>query len=247
MKRIFNILLFCIISITLSSACDSLKNNKQISNKNMKNIEFIPQIFHDVELSLYSHKEYPCTPRYPEVLFEPNFILINIPQKIIYKYYNISTTPIIPACAIIAISGKRELKYHHLSTSVVHIKKVDQDTIYSGEVVDPNLKYEYPEPHPRHQEREKERIIKIQEAQKYSDKELDDGNLVVADVLNINILEYINMPFSSGRYEIYLSAFNLESNRVIVDIIIENDERSIDEVTNNHNTTITDEEDLPEI
>jgi hypothetical protein len=106
----------------------------------MKNISFIPKEFHEIELDLYNHKKYACTPGYPEDLFSSNIILINTPQKIIYKYSNEEITGIIPMCAIFAISQKRGLKYDHLSTKVIHIRKMNQDTIYLGEIVDTNLK-----------------------------------------------------------------------------------------------------------
>ena len=218
MKIIFNTLAFCLFSITCLSTCNNSKNYNPITTENMKNIEFIPKEFHDVELDLYDHKEYPCTPGYPEVFFESNIILINIPKKIIYKSCNVP--PIIPLCAIFAISQKRALKYNHLSTEVIYIKRVDQKIIYSGEIVDPNLKYEHPIYPPNYYEEEEKREKLIKEAQTYSDEELDEG-LIIGNAMNINLLEYVDIPLSSGKYEIYLSCCGLESNRAFVEIVIE--------------------------
>jgi hypothetical protein len=59
----------------------------------------------------------------------------------------------------------------------------------------------------------------VNDAQKYSDLELDEG-LIGGDAMNINLLEYVDLPFIGGRYEIFVSCYNLESNKVVVEIII---------------------------
>jgi hypothetical protein len=193
-----------------------------MQTNNMENIKFIPKEFRDVELNLYNHKKYPCTPHYTEDLFASSIILINIPKKIYVYQYNKEIKEIkqvIPMCAVFAISQKRALKYEHLSTPKIHIRKVDQDITYSGEIVDPNLKYEYLVYPPGYEEAQKKKIEMIKEAQKYSDEELNDG-LIAGDAMNINLLDYVDMPFIAGRYEIFISCYNLESNKTYVEIIM---------------------------
>lgn len=217
-KNTFYILIFWLFSITSSLAGDSLTSNT--STDMMINIKFIPKEFHDVEFGLAGGDRYPCSPGYPDTYFESSNIHINIPKQIIYKRINNLNTPVIPLCAVFAISEKRALKYNYLSTKVVHIRRVDQDRVYSGKLIDRWLASQHLVPHPREREENRRLKQRVQEAQKYSDDELDGGR-IWAYPLNINILEYINIPFSSGRYEIYLSAFNIESNKATVEIIVE--------------------------
>jgi hypothetical protein len=66
---------------------------------------------------------------------------------------------------------------------------------------------------------EKERQQRIEEAQKYSNAELDEGQ-ASGNFFNLNLMDYVVMPFESGIYEIYLSFSGLESNRVKVEIVI---------------------------
>lgn len=213
--------LFCLLSVCLFSIialCESRSCPKKGNQNKMGNTQFISKEFGYVELDLYNYKKYPCTPGYPEDLFNSNIILINVPQKIIYKSYDKETIPIIPMCAIFAISQKHGLKYDHLSTKKIYIKRVDQDTIYSGEIIDPNLKYEHPIYPPGYMGDENKRLEMVNEAQKYSDHELDEG-LIGGDAMNINLLEYVDLPFIAGQYEIFVSCYNLESNKVVVEII----------------------------
>jgi hypothetical protein len=119
-----------------------------------------------------------------------------------------------------AVSLKRGLKYAHLSAQMLHIRKLGEETVYSGEIEDKNMKYEYPDYPPYYEEEEKERQSMIEEAQKYSDEELDQPEIGGANYINVNLMEYVDIPFEAGEYEIYLSFSGIESNHTTVEIII---------------------------
>ncbi|MBF0576888.1 hypothetical protein [Dysgonomonas sp. GY617] len=187
----------------------------------MKNIHFIPKEFNEIKLGYYETKESLGSPQLPGQVMTINKIIINTPNKILYTAKNESITPVIPVCVAYIISLKRGLKYNALSAKMLHIRNLNEKTVYSGEIVDQDLQYEYPEPNPYHEEKEKERIARVEEAQKYSDEELEQPGLAGANYINVNLMKYVNIPFKPGKYEVYLSFCGLESNRTIVEIIEE--------------------------
>jgi hypothetical protein len=208
-----------LFSITALCACNSLSRaGLQKKSEQMKNIHFIPKEFNEIKLGHYETKENYCSPTFFNGTITLNTITVNTPEKIVYKLHNDNFIPIIPICAAYMVSLRRVFKYNKLSARMLYIRKLGEETVYSGEIVDKNMKYEYPEPDPRQREREREKEQKVEEAQKYNDDELNEGQ-AIGGYMNINLMEYIDIPFNAGRYEIYLSFCGLESNHTIVEIV----------------------------
>ena len=214
MKRL---IAFFLTSLFFTTAfCQTSKNISK-----MQTIQFIPEEFHDVKLGHYESSANNCTPHYPYFEFQLlNEIAINAPEKIIFNFSNGDIIPVIPICGAYIITLRRGAKYAHLSTQMIHIRKIDEGTVYSGGIIDKNLEYEHPALPPDHLQQQEERARRIEEAQKYSDKELDEGQ-ASGSAMNINLLEYVDMPLTPGSYEIWLSFNGLESNRVIVEIVFQ--------------------------
>lgn len=185
----------------------------------MKNISFVPKEFNDIKLGYYETKKTNCSPIFLNEMRTINSITIAVPQEIICNLNNEKFDPVIPVCVIYSISLRRGLKYSNLSAKSLHIRKLDDETIHMGEIVDKDMQYEYPEPDPYENEKEKERMIRVEEAQRYSDEELEQPGLAAVNYMNINLMEYIDIPFEPGKYEVYLSFLGLESNHAIVEII----------------------------
>lgn len=193
--------------------------NPPKQKKKMKPIEFIPKEFNDVELDYPESGENPCSPiSFYEISI--NTIVINTPQTIICRVSQEGFTPIIPVCGICSISSRRADKYDYLSAKVLHIRKTDQDTIYSGKLYDKRPPVDLVIEDPMTPEEEYEREREREEAKKLSDEELDTGS-GWGDYINVNLMEYIEMPFLPGKYEIYMSFWGLESNHTIVEIVME--------------------------
>jgi hypothetical protein len=186
---------------------------------NIDTIKFIPEEFNDIELGYYCTRENSCSPKFSIGMIPVNTITVNIPQKIIYKMKDENFEPIIPVCIAYMISERRGYKYSTLPRQILHIKKVGEESIYSGEIVDKDESLIIVPPNrdmviKQHKER-------VKEAQKYSDEELDQGQQqATGGYMNVNLLEYIDISLQSGKYEIHLSFCGLESNRMIVEIVI---------------------------
>jgi len=209
-----------LISI-LFSCCSAVIKKQSQKIKNMENIQFIPKEFNDIKLGYYETEENCCSPAWISEMRTINSIIINTPQKIICDMNKEDFVPVIPVCATYSVSLRRGFKYHNLSAKMLYIRKIDDGAIYFGEIVNKDIQYfEYPEPDPYDEEKEKKRLAMVEEAQKYSDMELDQGQLG-GGYLNINLMEYVDMPFLPGKYEVWLSFCGLESNHTIVEIIAE--------------------------
>jgi hypothetical protein len=118
------------------------------------------------------------------------------------------------------IRERRGLKYAHLSTPTIHVRKMGEETWYSGEIVEIySGTLEHPDLPHNYYEEEAKRQQRIKEAQKYTDEELDENiGQSSGSAININIVNLVNISFEQGIYEIYVSMFGLESNRVKVEI-----------------------------
>ena len=209
-------LLFFFVFMLMQGATISCQTVKK--TKNMKNIEFIPQEFNIVKLGFYETSETVSFLQFSEGI-PMNTITISTPQKIICNTNDKYFVPVIPVCAVYIVSLKRGLKYSYLSAKMLHIRNIYEETIYSGEIVDKNMEYEHPIYPPNYEEEEKERLARVEEAQKYSDEELDMPGLFEGNFINVNLMDYMDIPFQTGVYEIYLSFSGLESNRVEVEIV----------------------------
>jgi hypothetical protein len=215
-----------ILSLIALLACQSKTAHCQIiKTTNMDTIEFFPKEFHQVKLNLNNRTENICTPYYPHnALKMPyNQLFINVPEKIICKAA--CNSLIIPMCSASMIRARRAAKYGNFSTPIVHVRKIGEDTWVSGEVVRPDDD-DYLELPPDHEEVEKRRQQIIQDAQKYTDEELDERvGQSFGSAINVNVADYIDIQFEDGIYEIYLSMFGLESNRAKVEIIFQKNKK----------------------
>jgi len=182
-------------------------------------IEYNPKEFHEVKLGYFEQGENSCTPYYPDTWAVKNQVAINSPKTITYIDEDNCTT--IPLCGIYMIPERRGLKYAHLSTPIIHVKKENEETWQTGEIIDPKKKSNFSTERPESEEEEAKRQQAIKDAQKYSDDQLypKEGSSS-GSTFNVNLVEYINMLFEAGIYELYVSMFGLESNRVKVEIII---------------------------
>lgn len=202
-----------LILVAQHSFCQTQK-----TNNNMQAIQFIPKAFHDVKLGLDHNVIHSLTPYYPETDdVMKNEIAINIPQKIIFNPKGDEFTPIIPLCAYFVITSRRGLKFIDQIALLIHIKKTTEEEWFSGEIIYDD---EDELPDDEADREEKRRQERIKEAQKYTLEELEDGQ-AGADAINVNILDYVKTPLTSGFYEVYMSRSGLESNRMQVEIVFE--------------------------
>src|SRR5690554_3339537 len=221
-KLLFSLILWMLAA---SSSCQTLKQDSVMP---LPAIRFIPESFNDLEFGNFHDGRNPCSPMYPKkaTSYLLNELLINVPEKVILP----STVPldhikpIIPVCIASVFTARRGYKYAHLSDEFFYIRKVDSDEWHKGRVY-----YVFwdegeipgPGPTPEQMEKEeKELQAKIAEAQQYSDDDLNVGSFS-GEYLNLNLMQYVDMPFEPGVYEIYYSVLGLESNRVQVEIVFE--------------------------
>jgi hypothetical protein len=233
-RKISNKTHFFLIGMTLlCSASSTISSQTNNTESKMQIIEFIPKEFHDVKLGYYENTSNPCTPYHSLRLSESllNKIAINIPEKIIYNL-NLSDnifTPVIPVCGAYFITERRSAKYIQQLAKMLYIRKMGEEKWYSGKIVDRGEEVILEDgttvfwgpsvSPPLSEEGERKRSELLKTAPTYSDEELNEGE-GSGDFININLLEYIDMPFEAGIYEIYLSFCGLESNHVEVEIII---------------------------
>ena len=208
--------------LTASTSCQTLKQDSAMP---VSTIQFIPETFNDLELGFLSSDFNPCSPMYPESAISQlrNELRINAPKRIIYNLKKSGDTvrPVIPVCLASVITLRRTYKYPNLSEEVLFIRRTDSDSWFSGKVFDETLEDGTPivQP-PWQQEMEEEKQKRIEEAQSYSEEELDEGQ-AGGEYRNLNLMQYVDMPFKPGVYEIYYTLKGLESNRVQVEIVFE--------------------------
>ena len=99
---------------------------------------------------------------------------------------------------------------------MVNIRKIDSDKWCSG-VLTEQQKDELVEIPPHLEGEELAVQEESKKAQKYSDNELDTGEQMNG-AMAFDLHEYIDVILEEGEYEIYVSTFGLESNRVTVKI-----------------------------
>ena len=209
-----------LLTSILFSCCSSVSKKQSQKIRGVENIQFIPKEFHDIELGYYETEENLCSPKFTDGIIPLNTISINTPQKIIVNSSNENFTPSIPVCVAYMVSLRRGLKYNHLSTRILYVKQLSESITYLGEFIDKDMQYEHPILPPGYEDAEKKRLAMVEEAQKYSDMELNQGQSG-GGYMNINLMEYVDMPFLPGKYEVWISFCGLESNHAIVEIIAE--------------------------
>jgi|SRR5690554_39894 len=221
-KLLFSLMLWM---LSASTSCQTLKRDTVMS---IPTTRFIPETFNDLELGHFHDGRNPCSPLYPKkaTRYLLNEILINVPEKVILPIsaYGECITPIIPVSTAAVYTALRGAKYAHLSEEVFYIRKADSDEWFIGKVLYEEWdEGEIPGPSPSPEELEKKREIRekeIAEAQQFLDDELNEGS-ASGEYRNLNLMQYVDMPFEPGVYEIYYSALGLESNRVQVEIVFE--------------------------
>jgi hypothetical protein len=184
------------------------------NNKNMNTIKFIPATFENIDFESVRTEMCPCSPNFPHEINEVNILKINVPEKI---FFHSLDEKIIPVCIAYSISILRDLKYHNYSKEIFHIKPENGKIAYSGEFFDKRAAHKTPYIPIDTSEYERQRI---NDAQKLSDAELDEG-AYSRGYLNVNALDYVPIPIKSGKYEVWVTYYGLESNHVFVEIFME--------------------------
>jgi len=194
------------------------------SEVKMKGITFVPEMFNSFDVNQYDiSTENACTERLETA--ETDTIQLYAPKEIIFDASAPGFAPAIPVCGNYMLSHGWHLKYHYLPEDMLYIRRVGEDKWHSGKI-DRELRlykkfgvHQHPAPRPNQEAEEKllERLRK--EAQNVTDellKYLSGG----ASGRNFteNLLDYVDIPLSSGVYEIYMSCYNIKSNKVKVKI-----------------------------
>ena len=219
---------YLIIALLLALAsCGQILEIKK--NKNMKTIKFIPEKFENIDFESMEREMCPCSPNYPERLSEMNALKINVPKKIFFHRLDEKLDPVFPICIAYSKSVLRELKYHDFSERTIHIKPENGDFEHSGNYFDKSTVNKTPIDMNSLLTAEglQQRQQRIEEAQKLSDDELNKGTYS-GGYLNVNALDFVSIPIKSGKYEIWVTYYGLESNHTIVEIIIEGEVKAHD-------------------
>lgn len=211
-------LIFCTIIL-----CSSTFNERIIlKKKHMYKIEFIPKEFENIVCGNTTCEPNLCSPKLGKIPVSE--IKINAPDQMICfidkEEKNLSdkksVKPYLPVCLNEIISQKRAYKYYKQSEKTVHIRKIGSERWFIGVVQEEIIENSIPQP-----DWEEEEAIyqeEIRKAQSYSDSELDE-DIGFGGCMNLDVLQYVDFTFETGKYEIFISAFGLESNRVIVEVI----------------------------
>jgi len=151
-----------------------------------------------------------------------NILKINVPEKIFFHSLDEKFIPVLPVCIAYSKSFLRELKYHNFSKQTLHIKYENGDIVYFGDYFNKRVANRTPTDMNSFLTDEglQQRQQEIEEAQKLSDEELNEGTYS-GGYLNVNALDYVQIPIKSGKYEVWVTYYGLESNHVFVEIFIE--------------------------
>lgn len=189
------------------------------SNKDMNAVQFMPKIFENIDFERVETEMCPCSPNYPHGLNGMNALKINVPKKI---FFHSEDKKFIPICIAYTKSTLRELKYHNFSEKMIHIKPKSGKVVYSVKYFDKKSADKIPDISVEEIEYWQERSSELQNL---SDDELNRtfvfGNILnvyYGGYLNINALDYVNLPIISGKYEIWVTYYGLESNHMIIEI-----------------------------
>lgn len=202
-------------------------------------IEFSPKSFHEVDVN-YTSDVYKCSPYFNHKLrlfevvgidgntrlldidlkpYSINTLQISAPQKIIFKDAAMKREELVfPVCIFNTISNLRKLKYHDKEMEL-HLRNMENDNkgkILSGFIYDTTSGEKISSPWS--DEMEEQQKQKIEKALKLTDKELDNSSYY-AEYCNINLLAYIDLPVLTGKYEVWITYYGLESNHLTVKLI----------------------------
>lgn len=219
----YALIYFCMMF--LSSIWNGNTSTVQLNRqqKIMNKIKFIPNEFQNMECGYRSVVPNPCTPQFENGTIG---IKINGPhQMICYAIISdnpatrATVPPYLPICISYKITKKRQYKYYKDSDMVVYIKNKKDEHWNSGVVHYEDGGDNIPSPEEEGDNRKIQEEIK--NAQNYSEDMLDNSPHFGA-AMNLNVLEYVDMPLKAGEYEIYLTNFGLESNHITVEVVIKN-------------------------
>ncbi len=187
------------------------------NNKNMNLTKFIPAKFENINFESMETEMCPCSPNFPHELNEVNTVKINVPEKIFFHSLDEEAIPVLPVCIAYSKSYLRGVKYCYFSQQKIHIKHENENIVYSADYYDKSTVNKIPN---ISIEEEEGRQKETKEAQKLSDKELDESPYS-RGYFNINALDYVQLPIKSGKYEVWVSYYGLESNHAKVEITLQ--------------------------
>lgn len=199
--------------------------NLYLNGDDMMNlIHFEPDSFNKLKFNwndyIWDENENECCNQISEV----NKISINLPSKI-YLNNDIKGTIPVPICISYYITEKRIYKYSETEYELsLNIKPNDDNKtgwlkypIAKKEIIDYAMQ-EMIELPPNYEEEKKERDLLIKKYKSLPDSELDDG-YVYGGNITFNISDYINFPLFQGKYEVFVSRNNIESEHKLIEII----------------------------
>ncbi|WP_455623831.1 hypothetical protein [Parabacteroides sp.] len=209
-----------VISLILLLHCSCISKK----NKEMSNIEFVPAEFQKVNVN-FSEEENECSPYYGSDSYRINILEINAPEKILIKDLDVAgDTVFFPVCIFSSVSDLRALKFEN-DKMWVYIKDKDAagaETILSGLVYEKEVSPDDVLLPSWQDEIERQHKKDVAEAIKLTDKELDNSPYS-PERLTINLLDYVDFPVQSGKYEVWVTYCNLKSDKRVVEIIIGNE------------------------
>lgn len=209
------ILLFIIFFCTFCFSGENLMNK----------IQFEPNEFNDLPYNwnnyIWDENENTCCNQISEV----NKISINLPSKI-YVNNNIVQQMPVPICISYYITEKRIYKYSEKEYELTLYIKQQLDEkktewlkypVEKKEFIDYSMQ-EITALSPDFEAEENERNMLIKQYKSLSDRELNDG-YVYGGNITFNISDYINFPLEQGKYEIFITRNNIESEHKIIQVI----------------------------
>ncbi len=167
---------------------------------------FYPENFNNLQLSYHIDINSNCHPNINHKIG----CLINVPKEI-YHYPETDSTTIIPICSSAYYTRKEDiLKQGNIVE--IFIKNIQSNKTYKGTVdfdgrdvlgyTDSKEVLYYPQT-------KKERNIKA--------SEIPEGKMCTR-AFNINALDFVDMPYEAGNYEVYVKRAGYESNHMKVTI-----------------------------
>ncbi len=191
----------------------------------MNKIQFEPNEFNALPYNwnnyIWDENENACCNKISEV----NKISINLPSKI-YVNNNIVQQMPVPICISYYITEKRIYKYsekeYELTLYIkqqLDVKKTEwfKYPVEKKEFIDYSMQ-EITALSPDFESEENERNMLIKQYKSLSDRELNDG-YVYGGNITFNISDYINFPLEQGKYEIFITRNNIESEHKIIQVI----------------------------
>lgn len=194
----------------------------------MYKIKLVPDEFQNRECGYRSVVPNPCTPRFEE---GETGLRINGPRQMIrYKIpsdnqaASVVVRPYLPICFSYKITTKRLYKHDKDSDIVIYIKNKKDEHWSSGVVRYEDEGNNIPGPDEDGENRKFRE--EIENAQNYPENALDNGPGFGA-AMNLNVLDYVAIQLEPGEYEMYLTNFGLQSNHIMMEVVIKDEKEDI--------------------